>query len=184
MDLGARIRTIRKQKKMTLVELSQSTGVAQASLSRIETGIMNGTVESHRKISEALGMSLAELYKGLDPKAEEISYQSHEDAKQSAVIKNDDIRLELLTTQLNIRKFAPVLITIPSEKTVTFEKLARGTDKFLWIQAGNITVTVDGKDYTLHTNDTIYFDASFGHSLKNTKTETAKVLSVTSPATM
>lgn len=43
MEIGKRIREARKAKKITLVELSNLTGVAQATLSRIETGVMTGT---------------------------------------------------------------------------------------------------------------------------------------------
>ncbi len=182
MNLGERIRTIRKQKKITLVELSKLTGVAQASLSRIETGIMNGTVESHRKIAEALGMNIAELYAGLDPKLSEITLRSDKDTKKQAEVKGDNVRLELLTTQLSTRKFAPILISMPQHASLTFEKLERGTEKFLWVQNGSITVTLNNTDYTLTQNETLYFDASFSHIIKNNGTTEAKVLSVTSPS--
>ncbi|MBN1493655.1 MAG: helix-turn-helix transcriptional regulator [Candidatus Omnitrophica bacterium] len=182
MNLGERIRNIRKEKKITLVELSKMTGVAQASLSRIETGIMNGTVESHRKIAEALGLSLAELYTGLDPKLSEISYRNDKEIKKQAEVKSDNVRLELLTTQISTRKFAPILLSIPQNESITYEKLERGTEKFLWIQAGTVTVTLNNNDYTLNQNETLYFDASFSHIIKNTGIQEAKVLSVTSPS--
>jgi transcriptional regulator with XRE-family HTH domain len=182
MNLGERIRDIRKQKKITLVELSQLTGVAQASLSRIETGIMNGTVESHRKIAEALGMNIAELYMGIDPKLSEITVRGDKEIKKQIEIKGDNVRLELLTTQLSTRKFAPILISIPQSGTLTFEKLERGTEKFLWVQSGTVTVTLNNNDYALNQNETIYFDASFSHIIKNIGINEAKILSVTSPS--
>ena len=181
MNLGDRIRNIRKEKKITLVELSKLTGVAQASLSRIETGIMNGTVESHRKIAEALGMNLAELYMGLDPKLSEISFRGDKEIKKQVEVKSDNVRLELLTTQMSTRKFAPILNTIPQNESVTYEKLDRGTEKFLWVQTGTILVTLNNTDYTLNQNETLYFDASFSHIIKNTGLQEARVLSVTSP---
>lgn len=182
MNLGERIRTLRKQKKITLVELSKMTGVAQASLSRIETGIMNGTVESHRKIAEALGMSLSEMYTGIDPKLSEISYTSNDLIKKEAEVKGDNVRIELLTTQMTTRKFAPILISIPQGASITYEKLERGTDKFLWVQSGTIMITLNNNDYTLNQNETIYFDASFSHIIKNTGIQEAQILSVTSPS--
>ncbi|MFC1809209.1 helix-turn-helix domain-containing protein [Candidatus Omnitrophota bacterium] len=182
MNLGDRIRNLRKQKKITLVELSKMTGVAQASLSRIETGIMNGTVESHRKIAEALAMSLSEMYTGIDPKLSEITYKSDDSIKKDAEVKGDNVRFELLTTQMTTRKFAPILISIPQNELVTYEKLERGTDKFLWVQSGTIMVTLNNNDYTLNQNETIYFDASFSHIIKNTGIQEARILSVTSPS--
>ena len=87
MDLGAKIRKIRKEKKMTLVELSSLTGVAQASLSRIETGIMRGTVASHQKIAEALGTTIAELYGEIDSKLDEIEHRKEAQTQEEAIVK-------------------------------------------------------------------------------------------------
>ena len=77
-NLGQRIRTLRKEKGLTLVEISEKTGIAQATLSRIETGTMIGTVESHEKIAETLGIGLSELYTGVDRRYEQISHQAKE----------------------------------------------------------------------------------------------------------
>ena len=182
MDLGNRIREIRKKKKVTLVELSQITGVAQASLSRIETGIMKGTVDSHRKIAEALGLSLSELYTGIDEKLNEISHRSAAESKQEATLKSNNVRLELLVPQPNMRKFSPVLATLPAGQSLTYNKTERNTDKFIWAQRGSVVIALNNKEYTLEEHDSLYFDASFSHIIKNKTTSEACVLIVTSPA--
>ena len=50
LKIGNKIRELRKKKEITLIEFSKMTGVAQATLSRIETGDMPGTIECHHKI--------------------------------------------------------------------------------------------------------------------------------------
>ena len=181
MELGQKIRQVRKEKKVTLVELSKRTGVAQASLSRIETGIMKGTVESHQKIAEALGLTLANLYSGIDNKTSEIDHRSTEDVTQEAIIKPNNIRIELLTKQTANYRFATTLITVPGGESIDFEPQERDTDKFYWVQSGAITLNLNGTEYGLKGNDTIIFDASFKHTLANTGSSDAKVLCVTSP---
>lgn len=47
MHIGRIIRRLRKERKITLLELSQKSGVAIATLSRIETGKMTGRLKSH-----------------------------------------------------------------------------------------------------------------------------------------
>ena len=74
--IGLKIRDLRRQKKITLIELSKLTGIAQATLSRIETGLMIGTVSSHQKIAEAIGVSLAELYREIDTRYEKTKHQN------------------------------------------------------------------------------------------------------------
>lgn len=62
MKLGDRIHQLRKQKKLTLGELSESSRVALATISRIESNKMTGTVEAHYRIALALELTLSELY--------------------------------------------------------------------------------------------------------------------------
>ena len=73
--IGKKMREVRKEKKITLIELSKATDVAQATLSRMENGQMLGTVESHRRIAETLGVSLSVLYDGIDNRSESVKVQ-------------------------------------------------------------------------------------------------------------
>jgi len=61
---------------MTLRELSETSNVALASLSRIETGKMIGTIESHQSIASALGKNLSQLYSNTDIEENTVEYQS------------------------------------------------------------------------------------------------------------
>ena len=63
MHVGEIIHKLRKSKKMTLLELSNTSGVALATLSRMENGKMTGTLESHMNICKALEVNLPDLYK-------------------------------------------------------------------------------------------------------------------------
>ena len=64
--VGGRLRDLRKAQGITLVELAKASGVDTATISRIETGSMTGTLESHTKLSRALGVRLTQLYAGIE----------------------------------------------------------------------------------------------------------------------
>ena len=66
MNIGKRLNELRNEKKMSLKELSEESKVAMSTLSRIEHGTMTGTLESHMSVCKALGVSLAEFYKGIE----------------------------------------------------------------------------------------------------------------------
>lgn len=51
----------------TLVEISKRTGIQNATLSRIQNGRMPGTLETNIAIADALGVSLADLFKKMPP---------------------------------------------------------------------------------------------------------------------
>ena len=65
IPIGKVIRELRKSEGMTLKQLSEKSGVQLATLCRIETGKMTGTLESHVLIANVFGVELYELYKNI-----------------------------------------------------------------------------------------------------------------------
>lgn len=180
-NLGQRIRTIRKEKNLTLVEISQKTGVAQATLSRIETGTMIGTVECHEKIAESLGIGLAELYTGIDSRYDEVAHLSQKDTR-TVTHHSKDVTLELLTQESSRKKITPLLLTLQGGGETTKEANERGVEKFVWVLDGTVKVKLDGQETVLKSQETLYFDASLPHQFANEGQKTAKVFIAVSPS--
>jgi transcriptional regulator with XRE-family HTH domain len=63
INLGAKIKEIRRRKEMTQNELAIRCNFEKASMSRIEAGKTNITVLTLRKISLALEVEITELLK-------------------------------------------------------------------------------------------------------------------------
>ena len=178
--IGQRIRTVRKAKKVTLIELSKLSGVQQATLSRIGTGTMKGTVDSHRRIAETLGISLAELYSDIDTRLSEVTH-SPKKSHTSTSKKNDSVTYEVLTHHGSQKKLLPVVINLENGSETDRERSNRGVDKFVWVMDGKIEMRIESQSYSLAKGDTLYFDASLPHSLKHISGTPARVLAVTSP---
>ena len=62
IQLGTRIRKIRKQKGMTQQHLSNVSEIEKANLSRIETGMTNPTVLTLLKICNAFEVTVTDLF--------------------------------------------------------------------------------------------------------------------------
>jgi transcriptional regulator with XRE-family HTH domain len=60
---GERLRRVRKERLLTQVELSKITGVAQDSISALETGKREAHPRTIRKLAKALGVDPTELIK-------------------------------------------------------------------------------------------------------------------------
>jgi len=181
--IGEAIRLSRKAKKITLVELSRLTGVAQATLSRIETGVMQGTIDSHKKIAEALGVSLAELYSGIDTRKQNIDNES-QSARSSANYLSEKVRCEILTPSAPHKKMFPMHIRFEPKGEVTLEPLERGVDKFIYCLTGKIQIVVENDSYELQEGDSLYFDASLPHQFTNLAERESRLIVVTSPSTL
>lgn len=60
--LGKTIRRLRVERNMTLMELSDKTGIQPATLSRMENNKMIGTLDAFNALAEAFGIKLSELF--------------------------------------------------------------------------------------------------------------------------
>lgn len=178
--LGERIRQLRKEKKITLIEVSKKTGIAQATLSRIETGTMRGTVESHEKIADVLGISLAELYAGIDKRYDKTTLTKPDERKVTYHSKN--VQIEVLTQEITKKKISPLLITLQPQSETQKEQTERGVEKFLFLLEGEVRVRLEKEEFMLKPGESLYFEASLPHQILNEKPKTARLLVAVSPA--
>lgn len=67
MDIGQRMKQIRKEKRMTQEETADRAGVTAVSLSRWENGEYNQTFQDVEKVARALGVTMEELTREQKP---------------------------------------------------------------------------------------------------------------------
>ena len=63
IDIGERIKSIRKQKRITQREICKKANCSNSTLSRWENGDRNPTFDCVQRVCDALGVSIAELCK-------------------------------------------------------------------------------------------------------------------------
>lgn len=64
--VGGRLRTARKAKPMTLLDLAAVSGIDAATLSRLERGQVGGWLPYYVKLARVFGIPLAQLFKGIE----------------------------------------------------------------------------------------------------------------------
>ncbi len=180
MNIGEKIKQLRKAKKMTLSELSQASGVALATISRIENAVMTGTLESHIAIAKALGIALPQFYSEVEQESKTIDASS-EKSRSDIFIHSDKSSYEMLTTSVLSKKMMPVLLKIEPNGKTAIEQAKTGTEKFIFVVSGKIEVIISDKKHILDENDTLYFDASLSHSYRNIGKVQARMICVTTP---
>ena len=62
LDLGQRVRELRKARHWTLEQAAQQAGLARSTLSKIENGQMSPTYEALKKLAEGLAISVPQLF--------------------------------------------------------------------------------------------------------------------------
>lgn len=82
MDIGKRIKQIRISKNMQSCELASKVGISNVYLSYIENGIKTPTIETLKKICDAMGITLAEFFRDEDNTLPIEYYELLESAKE------------------------------------------------------------------------------------------------------
>ena len=71
LDLGQRVRELRKAKSWTLEQAATHAGLARSTLSKIENGQMSPTYDALKKLAVGLGISVPQLF--TPPQGEKIN---------------------------------------------------------------------------------------------------------------
>ncbi len=181
--LGQRIKFLRNERKLTLIEIARKTGIDQATLSRIENGVMTGTLESHMKIADVLGVRLPDLYNEVLSKITETKEKL---AKQKieTFSHSSGAVAELLTTAVLQKKMMPILLKIRPGGLTATEEYPALTERFLYILKGQVEVTVAKDKKALKQGDSLYFDASLPHHFRNLVKTESTLLSVLTPTSL
>ena len=179
MHVGQIINKFRKERRMTLIGLSQKSGVALATLSRMENGKMTGTLKSHIKICEALDIALTDLYKEL-PSSKKTLEVKMKGAERKVSVHDKKSSSILLASNVQNKKMLPLLIVISKSGRTATEETSHGVEKFIYVLDGKIEAVIGEEKYGLGSGDTIYFDSSVPHYFKNSGASEARLVSISS----
>ena len=161
-EIGARIRKIRKQKRMTLQQLAERVNLSKGYLSKVEKSESAPPVSTLVTISKALGKRLSDI---LDESPQEslVSFVSKED--RTLVAKNASAfgySYESIAYKYHHRNAEPYILTIPAnpENRIIFQ---HDTEELLFVLNGEAKFTYGDREYIAHEGDCFYFDGSVPH---------------------
>ena len=182
-SIGARLRALRRTQGLTLQQLSRAAGVDIATISRIETGTMTGTLESHMKLATALGAKLTDVYSGIEEARTKDAVTVQPAAGRGEVYVHDAGKssLTMLTADILKKKLMPVLMTIEPGGNTQKEEARVGTEQFVYVLEGAVEAQIGESRHELKRGSSLYFDASIPHHFRNPGRSTAKCLSVMTP---
>ena len=179
MRLGKRLKAIRKERKITLKELSKKSGVQIATLSRMENDLMTGTLESHMAVCKALGVSLSDFYREIEEQSKKVHLSKKRERAESFV-RSGKSAAEILVGKPMEKKLMPLLIKIKAGGRTHREANKIGSEKFIYVTEGVVSVRVGKEEYRLSKGDSIYFDAAQPHEFINKGNSEAAILAVSS----
>lgn len=183
LTVGAQVRALRKDKKLTLTQLADAAGLSPAIVSQIERGLANPSFTTLAQLAHALDMPVGRFFLG------------HDESKSPVVRKSDRRNLigvsresqgesayELLTPDLNGALEAHWVVSPPGHDT-SDTPFRHGGEEFGIILSGKKDVYLDGECHTLEAGDSITFDSTVPHWFTNHYEETCVAIWVNTPPT-
>lgn len=174
MDIGKKIKELRIQNDLTLVDLASRCELTKGFLSQVERNMTTPSIGTLEDILEALGSNLSEFFHEEEEKKIVFSTQDFFEDEQ------EDYTIEWVIPNAQKNEMEPILLTLHPHKK-SHEMLAHRGEEFGYVLKGNVTLVRGNKKYKLKAQETFYLDGSKGHYLYNHGNNDAKVWWITTP---
>jgi transcriptional regulator with XRE-family HTH domain len=181
LNLGLRVRELRRSLGWTLEEAATRAGLARSTLSKIENGQMSPTYDALKKLASGLSISVPQLF--TQPSKAQVNgrmavTKSGEGQRQATVTYEH----ELLAGSLSKKQMLPYRATIRARSFEEFSGWVRHDgEEFLFVLTGVVRLYSEFYEpVDLRRGDSAYYDAAMGHNVVSLSEEDATILWVTS----
>jgi transcriptional regulator with XRE-family HTH domain len=165
-QVGARLKRLRTQRRMTLTGVAEATGISKSTMSRLETGQRRPTLELLLALSHAYRVPLDDLV---------------------AAPEEGDPRIQLKPARVKGRTVIPLTrqpdgmqawkIVIPTSK-VTPDPRAHDGYEWIYVLSGHMRFVLGDQDWVLGPGEVASFDTRVPHWFGSTGDEPAEILSI------
>jgi transcriptional regulator with XRE-family HTH domain len=175
--MGARIRFLRRQRGMTLDQLSSASNLTKSYVSKVERGLSVPSISTAMKIAESFNITVSQLlgedgYEGAITVVRKNERPSFMQDGNSA-----GYNYELIAGPKKFKTMEPYIMKPPLnfQDQRMFE---HGGEELIFVLSGSVEVEVSGEVIRLDSGDTMYFDAHLPHRTRSLGNKNASVLVV------
>ncbi|MGY2373556.1 helix-turn-helix domain-containing protein [Pseudomonas sp. SDO524_S393] len=178
--LGVRLRTARKQRGWTLVQVAERSNVSITTISRAERGQLALGYENVAALAQALQLDIGTLFSHDYDQAPPHQGSVITRAGEGVAYKGMSFTYEFLATSVPGKPINPVLGTVHARKINGPEDFASHAGvEFIYVLSGEVEVHFDtGEVSRLNKGDSLYFDSRIGHAYISVSKQLAKIVGV------
>lgn len=178
-SVNQKIRKIRRERDITLKELSEKTNLSVSFLSQFEREVSSITLVSLKRIADALGVAMKELFD--DASDEHVSYvHKGSDGLGIMGLEKKYASYERLSGKFEGRKMESLLLRMEPLRS-DFEPCTHEGEEFIYILEGTARFTVDGREYIVVEGESIHYPSTLLHSIVNIEDRELVFLCIVTP---
>ncbi len=181
LDLGVRVRSLRKARGWTLEQAARQAGLARSTLSKIENGQMSPTYEALKKLAVGLEISVPQLF--TPPSEGQVTGRMVTTKSGDGVgHATATYEHELLAERLSVKRMLPYRARVRARSVEEFDGWVRHDgEEFLYVLTGVIRLYSEFYEpVDMRRGDSAYYDATMGHNVVSVSEDDATILWVTS----
>ena len=166
---GAALKAFRTERGLTLAELSQKTGLQPSTLSKIENGKIETTIDKLVRISAALGVNIADLFGSPQAQADEAPpsrIRMITRAGEGKSVASPRAVYNYPAFDLLSKNLTPLIVEVRARSLEEFGPYHRHAgQEFVYVLEGELAFYSDTyMPANLKQGDNVYFDSGMGHA--------------------
>jgi transcriptional regulator with XRE-family HTH domain len=178
VDVGERLRAIRKLRRVTLKTVADRADLSESFLSQVERGRANASVASLKRIAAALGVNVADLF---EPNGRPSRHRVLRRESRPALTFGTLGRKFMLTPR-PLEHLQVIVGELDSGGSTGDEPYTHGdSEELLVVLEGIVSLQLGTQMFELASGDSIDYRSSTPHRLTNIGGETSEVMWIISP---
>jgi len=174
LDIGAKVRTLRKQRGLSLRSLAETCKVSPNTISLIERGLSSPCVDTLQCLATGLGVPITAFFETEEPLTQLILTRPDEQTQT----KCPEMIVASLGSGLSNQKFAPFLVTMEPHMSIAPHPIVHLGEEWVYCLRGNVVYEVAGEKYHLQPGDSLLFEATLPHRWHNPGDQRASIILV------
>ena len=177
VDVGERLRELRRFRRATLKTIAERSGLSESFLSQVERGRSSASIASLRKIAEALGVSMADLFGPDGVPGPKVLRRGDRPALAFGVLGKKALltprplhHLEVFVGELDV-----------GGSTGEQPYVHGDSEELVVVLSGTVQLELGDEHFELEPGDSIDYRSSTPHRVTNTGRELAEVMWIISP---
>jgi transcriptional regulator with XRE-family HTH domain len=173
--VGAWVRQLRSDQRMSLRTLASRTGFSPSFISQLENGVVSPSIASMEKISNALGVTLAEFFVAKSQGAGGLIVRVADRLQMVSAWSQG--KIEALSP-MSGRRVEPILITLEPGGRTGKHPYSHGSEEFAYILSGQVTLTLGPEEHVLRAGDAVSIRAQELRLWENRSSRVVRLLVV------
>lgn len=177
IDIGPRIKALRKKRGLSQKDLAKLVGVTPSTISQVETNLIYPSIPALIKTAEVLSVDVDSFFQRMEKREDRSVFQAGESVGvRLDALPEGSVKARLLTPVALDARAESYLLKIPGNRTLRSHFFISKGEEFGHLISGEVKVSIGNRVHTMRQGDSIYLTSDIPSQWKNASRDQAVLL--------